>query len=86
MKSYFARICACLPGDTPVELYRSHGPIPEAVYQFWTRGMDKAWEIWAEHRTKDRHCLSDRPRIKHHSGSAKHAIHLTHEQKQEAGI
>jgi len=83
---YTFRIMACLPNEQPVELFRARRHYQQADWEFWCRDLLDRWHCWVETRTPDKKTVTDRPRIKHHSGSAKHAIHLTHEQKQEAGI
>lgn len=86
MNAYSFRIMAALPGHEPVELFRSRRTYSQQDWNFWTRGMDWAWECWVENRLPDKWTLTRRVRIKHHKGSDKHAIHLSYEQKKNIGL
>ena len=66
---YRARIMACLPGNSSVELARFQRPIVSSDVRFWTGGMDPAWEIWGEYRTHECDLISPRPHLPDGTGA-----------------
>lgn len=85
---YYARIVACLPNHSPVELARfTDRKMFPHDYRSHTAELSPEWTAWAEYPLSDKQCVSDRPKIKqHYSGSSQLAFHLSREQKIEAKV
>ncbi len=78
---YSVRIMAALPGQEPVEMFRTNRTLHPHDWRFWTNDLSPDWELWTEHRLPDRQCISSRPAIKRPTGSEKLRLHLTPEQR-----
>lgn len=51
---------AALPGHTAIELYRTHGPLFDSVWKFYTRGLDPAWSCRKESRMDQKYLVGSR--------------------------
>lgn len=67
---YHARIMAALPGHSPVEWFRSKGPIQPKEWLKWTSDINPAWDVWVESTTTKRTRLRDLT-----TGSTEHQAH-----------
>jgi hypothetical protein len=84
---YTFRIMAALPGHTPVELFRASRHYAQADWNYWTRDLAPEWQAWVEYTLADKHCVSERPKIRDPRYIAStRGLHLTHAEKQVAEI
>lgn len=85
LRPYTYRLMACLPGDTPIEIHRSPKQrLSMRDWQFWTRGLSDAWEVWAEYTLGDKQTLT--PRIYPHRATGPERLHLTPQEKKQSGV
>jgi hypothetical protein len=83
---YKFRILACLPNDTPIELMRSQQKWHVSYWRTATNELAREWTCWLEEPMRDQDCISARPRFKQRTGAEKLTVHLSAEEKREAGI
>ncbi len=62
--AYEFKILAALPGDAPIELYRSRYPYRPAMWHAITDDLSPEWETWLEYPLKDHQTLTERPKVR----------------------
>lgn len=58
---YRYKIMIALPGESPIELFRSSGRYTRDVWNYYTRDLSVLWDKWVEHTLADRDCITARP-------------------------
>jgi len=81
---YKWRIVACLPGHSPVELFRSQRPYDNHAWAHHTRDLSPEWMKWVEYTLADKECLTPRVHITRKPGPDR--LYLTTEEKRIAGV
>lgn len=77
---YTFRICACLPGHDPIELFRSSKKYESSYWTSWTRDLSPEWTCWVEYPMDDRHTITPRVRL-HGPASRQDSLLLAREEK-----
>lgn len=66
---YVARIMARLPGQEPVELWRTSKPLRQSDWRYWTEDLSPIWSKWVEKVIPKKQLISPRPELPEGTGS-----------------